>query len=52
MQTPEIKRRKALGLKPRVLNNNHRKTEPTDAFVWQMLLVILGLLAIVMGFAH
>jgi hypothetical protein len=41
MQTPEIKRRIALGLKPYVTNNNHRRTN-TD-LLWVILIFLVGL---------
>lgn len=50
MHHPEIKRRLALGLTPRPAHSNHRKTSDR-MFAVQMLLAILGLLAIVLAFA-
>ncbi len=41
MQTPKIKRRIALGLKPYVTNNNHRRTS-TD-LLWVIVIFLVGL---------
>ncbi len=50
MQTPEIKRRVMLGLKPHVMNNNHRRTDLSNDRMWAILIFLVGLALLVLAF--
>ena len=55
MQTPEIKRRLMLGLKPHVMNNNHLRSDQylrqqrIDR-MWAILIFLVGLALLVLAF--
>ena len=49
MQTPENERRLILGLKPQVMNNNHRRTRITDR-MWAILIFLVGAALLVLAF--
>ena len=59
MQTPENERRLMLGLKPQVMNNNHRKSDlSNDRYLrqqridrmWAILIFLVGAALLVLAF--